>query len=117
MSEGCMKFLVRLGKAFVIEILRVLPVPRRMMYAVNEHDDRRSFGYIDISSTVIGESHPVDHPKRRIQAQSLQDYLSRKLELRNICITQRLFAEHRIELLPHFVDTVRTLAQQVEQPR
>src|SRR5271166_3954607 len=84
MSEGRVKLFVRFGEAFRGETLRVLPILRRMVYAVNEHDDRRAAGYGDIACAVIRESHSVDHPKWRIQAQSFQDYLSCELELRNV---------------------------------
>src|SRR5271169_6003741 len=59
MSEGRVKLLFRFGEAFLVVSLRVFPVLRRMMYAVNEHHDRRSPGYIDIPCAVVCERHSV----------------------------------------------------------
>ena len=40
-GEGRVKLLIRFGEALRVETLRVLPVLRRMVRAVNEHNDRR----------------------------------------------------------------------------
>ena len=84
MGEGRVKLLLHFGEAFLVETLRVLPVLRRMVRAVNEHNDRRPPGYNEIPCAVVGQSHSVDHPKRWVKAQRLQYDLSRKLELRNV---------------------------------
>src|SRR5208283_4940906 len=60
----CLKLLPHFGEAFRFETLRVLPVLGRMVHAVNEHNDGRSPGYIEIPCVVICESHSVDHPAR-----------------------------------------------------
>src|SRR5271166_934453 len=84
MSEGRVKLLLHFREAFLVETLRVLPVLRRMVHAINEDHDCRTPGYIHIARTVVCESHSVDHPKRRVEAQRLQDHLSRKFELGNV---------------------------------
>src|SRR5207249_4078322 len=117
MSEGRVTLLIHFGEPFVIEILRVLPVLRRMVRAVDEHNDRRSPGYIEIACAVIRESHSIDHPKWRIKAQRLQYHLSCELELGNVGETQRLVAQYRVELLSYSLDTIRTRTQQIEKPR
>src|SRR5580704_14876905 len=84
MGEGGVTLLVHFGESFLIETLRGLPVPRRMVRAVDEHNHRRASRYIDTACAVVRESHAVDHPEWWIKAQRLQDHLSRKLELRNV---------------------------------
>src|SRR5579863_2881604 len=110
MTEGRVELLLRLGEAFVVENLRVRPVPRRMLHAVDKHHDGRAPRDVDISSAVVRQSHSVDHPKWRIETQRLQYDLSRKLELGNVGVTQRPFAEHGIELLPDSLDAIGTRA-------
>ena len=60
-----------------------------MVSAVHEHYDGRSSRYIEIPHAVVPESHAVDHPKRRVEAECLQSHLSGKLEPRYIAKTQR----------------------------
>src|SRR5215470_8369661 len=112
MGEGGEKLFLRLGEAFFIENLRILPVLRRMVRAVDEHNDCRSPGNIDVASAIVCEGHSVYHPKWRIKAQRLHDDLSRKLELWNVGVTQGPITQHDIELLPCLLDTVRTRAEQ-----
>jgi len=53
-------------------------------------------------------SHAIDHPKRRVEAERLHDYLSRKFEFGNVAVAQGRVAEHGIKLLPHPFEAIWT---------
>src|SRR4029077_18783766 len=52
-GEGFVKLLMRFRTALRLETLRVLPVLRRMVRTVNEHNDRRPSGDVEIPGTVV----------------------------------------------------------------
>ena len=81
-----------------------------MVRAVHEHNDRRSSGYGDIPGAVIGDSHAINHPKRRVEAERLLNDLRGKLELGNVAETQRPISQHGIKLLPYPFETIRMRA-------
>ncbi len=87
------------------------------MRTVHIHNDHRSAGYGDVAYAVVCDSHAVDHPKRRVEAERLTDDLSRKFEFGNVAVAQRRFAEHGIKLLPYSFETIRTRAQKIKKPR
>src|ERR1700756_2720675 len=111
MSEGLAQPFVGFAEAFRLETLWALPVARRMMRSIHIDNDRRSSGYVDLPSAVVGDGHAVDHPKRRLEAESLLNDLSSEFEPGNIRVTQRHVAQHGIELLPDPFETIRTRAQ------
>src|ERR1700689_530930 len=76
-SEGRAQLVVRLGEPLGIEFLRILPVARSMVRTVDIYNDRRSAGYGEIAYAVVRNSHAVNHPERRVEAQRFQDHLSR----------------------------------------
>src|ERR1017187_2253218 len=88
-GEGCAQLLVCFGETLRIEILRILPVARSMMRTIHIHNDHRSARYGDVAYTVVCNSHAVDHPKRRVEAERLLNYLSRKFEFGNVAVAQR----------------------------
>src|SRR6202162_3135507 len=77
-GEGCAQLLVCLGETLRIEIIRILPLARSMVRTVNIHNAHRSARYGDLAYTVVCYSHAVDHPKWRVEAERLLNYLSRK---------------------------------------
>src|ERR1700733_12108148 len=107
-GEGCAQLLVGFGETLGIEILRILPVARGMMRTIHIHNDHRSPGYGEVAYTVLSDSHAVDHPKRRVEAERLQNYLSRKFEFGNVAVAERRVAEHSIKLLPYFFKAIWT---------
>src|SRR5208282_3663434 len=100
-GEGRAQFLVRFGKTLRIEILWILPVARSMVRTVHIHNDHRSAGYGDVTYAVVRDSHAVDHPKRRVEAERLLNYLSGKFKFGNVAVAQRRVAEHGIKLPPY----------------
>src|SRR6202162_5758546 len=113
-GEGCAQLLVCFGKTLRIEILRILPVARSMMRAIHIHNDHRSAGYGDVAYTVVCNSHAVDHPKWRGEAERLPKLLCRKFEFGNVAVAQRRFAEHGIKLLPYPFEAIWTRAQEIK---
>src|ERR1700758_807697 len=111
MSEGLAQLFVRFGETFRFKIFRALPVARRMVRSIHIDNDHRSPGYVDLPNAIVRDGHAVNHPKRRVEAESLLNDLSCEFELRDIRVTQRRFAKHGIELLPDPFETIRTRAQ------
>src|SRR5208282_752045 len=99
--EGCAQLLACFRETLRIEILWILPVARSMMRAIHIHNDHCPAGYGDVAYAVVRHSHAVDHPKRRVEAERLLNYLSRKFEFGNIAVAQRRVTEHGIKLLPY----------------
>src|ERR1700733_16219612 len=83
-SKGLAQFFVRFGETFRFEIFGTLPVALRMVRPIHIHNDRRSPGYVDLPSTVVCDSHAVDHPERRVEAKPLLNDLSREFEFGNV---------------------------------
>src|SRR5580704_3780034 len=111
MSEGFAQLFVRFVETFRLEAFWTLPVARRMVRPINIDNDRRTPGYVDFSNAVVRDGHAIDHPKRRVEAQSLLNDLSCEFEPGNVRVTQRRFAQHGIELLPDPFEAIRTRAQ------
>src|SRR5271170_1020611 len=116
-GEGRAQLLVRLGETLGVERLRILPVARCMVRAINIDNDRRSSGYVDALYVVVRDGLAVDHPERRVEAERLLNDLSGEFELGNVRVTQRRVAQHGIELLPYPFETLRMRTQEVEKPR
>ena len=91
-GERCAQLLVFFGETLRIEVLRILPVARSMVRTVHIDNDHRSAGYGDVAYTVVCNSHAVDHPKWRVEAERLLNDLSRKFELGNVAVAQGRFA-------------------------
>src|ERR1700691_5453187 len=113
-GEGCAQLLVCFGETLRIEILRILPVARSMMRTIHIHNDHRSSGYGDVAYAVVCDSHAVDHPKRRVEAEPLLNYLSGKFEFGNVAVSQRRVAKHGIKLLPYPFEAIWTRAQKIK---
>ena len=91
-GEGRAQLVVRFGETLRIEIFRILPVARSMVRTVHIHNDGRSAGYGEVAYAVVRDSHAVDHPKRRVEAEPLLNDLSRKFEFGNVAVAQGRFA-------------------------
>src|SRR6202012_792111 len=100
-----------------IEVFRVVPVARRMVRAIDVYDDGRAAGYDDVPYAVVSDSHAVDHPEGRIEAQPLLDDLSCEFELWNVGVSQWCVAEYLIKLSPNSFKTIGPRGQKVEKPR
>jgi hypothetical protein len=87
-GEGRAQLIVRFGETLRIEIFRILPVARSMVRTVHIHNDGRSAGYGEVAYAVVRDSHAVDHPKRRVEAEALLNDLSRKFEFGNVGVAQ-----------------------------
>ena len=84
-GEGRAQLVVRFGETLCIEILRILPVARSMVRTVHIYNDRRTAGYIEVAYAVVRNSHAINHPKRRVEAEPFLNHLSHKFEFGNVC--------------------------------
>src|ERR1700733_24726 len=116
-GEGRAQLVVRFAETLRIEILRILPVARSMVRTVHIHNDGRSTRYGELAYAIVRDSHAVDHPKWRVEAQPLANDLSRKFKLGDVGVAQRRFAEHRIKFLPYPFQAIRSRTQKIKKPR
>ena len=117
MGEGRVLRLVRFGEARWVETLRVLPVARRMVCAVNVHNNRRSPGYRHVPRKVVCNGLAVNHPKRRVKSKRFLNDLGCELESGNVAESKRRIPQHSIELLTYFLEAFRVRTQKIEKPR
>src|SRR5579863_8562878 len=106
MGERCVQLLISLGEPRRVETLRIWPGSLRMVRAVHEYYDGRSSRYSEIPYPVVLDRHAVDHPKRRVEAECLQNHLSCKLKPRYVAKTQRRISQNGLKLLPNPFKTI-----------
>src|SRR6202789_755630 len=116
-GERWAQLVVGFGEPIRIETLRILPVARSIMRPIDIHNDHRSAGYGEVAYAIVGDSHAVDHPKRRGEPERLHNYLSRKFEFGNVAVAQRRVTEYGVKFLPYLFEALGTRAQKIKKPR
>src|ERR1700678_1979813 len=115
-GEGRALLVVRSGETLRIEILRILPVARSVVRTVHIYDNGRSTGYGEVAYAIVRDSHAVDHPKWRVEAEPFANHLRRKFKFGNVGIAQRRFTEHGIKFLPYPFQAIRSRTQKIKKP-
>src|SRR6202000_2260410 len=88
-GEGLAELVVWFEETIWIEVFRAVPVAWRVVRSIDMRDDRRTGGDSDVAYSVVSDCHAVDHPERRIEAQTFLYDLSCEFELRNVGVSQR----------------------------